>query len=596
MKKRIVSMLLVLCVVLTQLPAAFAAREEPTVTGISITVDGVTYTEGNVTIKPDSTVSYTVTGTNLDQQMSYTLAHTQGVTSIMSSGAEWTVNDTNTTLTRDYSDRIAHFYRCDNFQVYYTTDVEERVYTDIYLTFDGGSEPAQITNLEFIVDGVSYTEGNVHIKPGSEMYIVVHGTKLYNIDQNYVIDTPLTYVRVECTALDTEHTITYWTPPEWFSGAVDYPISYTQDAWETTIGTDLTVTYETVYTGPPEITQVVMNVDGVSYTKGNVPVGPESTVSFTVIGENLQNVDQMQIIDTPLAYLPLHSIPLQEDGTYLYVTNASVFVGGSNYQITYTNDAWETTVPTDLYVTYREDYRCDPDKWTLAGDVQVQMQLTEDLYVDLNGSALTGTIVTNGYKVYGMDSATDEYTCDSMGSFSCVDENGNAIIPERFYTTDDGRRYMTIQTETGYTFHRFFMDITYLSLDTTVTGFGYKAEFYGDEMVQSQIESISYNLWMREDLVVSRTTEFQNNWALRLKNYDVANYGETPVHACVSMTLQDGTVLKSDTASYSMRQMIEVINGNTQDYEIEALQNIAQMIQNIQPMASWGVESILASL
>ena len=35
------------------------------ITGVSITVDGVLYTEGNVTITPDSTVTLTVTGTNL---------------------------------------------------------------------------------------------------------------------------------------------------------------------------------------------------------------------------------------------------------------------------------------------------------------------------------------------------------------------------------------------------------------------------------------------------------------------------------------------------------------------------------------------------
>ena len=568
----------------------------PTVTGISITVDGVTYTEGDVTIKPDSTVSYTATGTNLDRQMSYTLAHAEGITSIMSVGGDWTANGTGTTLTRDYSDRMSHFYRCDHFQVYYTTDVGERVYTELYLTFDGGSEPAQISELAFIVDGVTYTEGNVRIKPDSEIYTVIHGTKLYNINQNYVIDTPATYLRLECTSLDSAHTITYLTPPQWFEGAVDFPITYTQDGWATRVETDITVTFEMENTGPAEITQVILNVDGVSYTKGHVPVGPESTVSFTVIGANLQNVDQKQVIDTPLVYLPLHSIPLQEDGTYLYTTYASVFAGGNNYQIKYTNDAWATTIPTDLYVTYREDYRFDSTKWTLAGDAQVQMQLNEDLYVDLNGSKLTGTIVTNGYKVYGMDSATNAYTCDTMGAFSCVDENGDAIIPERFCTTADGMRYMTIQTEAGYTFHRFFMDITNLTLNTEVVGFGYKAEFYGDEMVRSQIDSISYNLWMREDLVVSRTTEFQNNWALRLKNYDIANYGETQVHACVSMTLVDGTVLKSDTASYSMRQMIEMINGSTQDYESAELQSIAQLIRSVPVMETWQVENILAAV
>lgn len=355
MKKRIISILMVLCVVLAQLPViAFAAPEAPTITGISITVDGVTYTEGNVIIKPDSTVSYTVTGTNLNQMMSCSFAHAQGVMSIISVGAGWTVDTTHTKLTRDYSDRISHFFRCDNFQVYYDTESGERVYTDIYLTFDGGPEPAQITDLDFIVDGVTYTEGNVTIKPDSEVFVIVHGTKLYNINRNYVIDTPTTYVSLECTSLDTENTITYQAGANWFQGALDYPITYTQDLWATTIVSDITVTYEMEYVGEAEITDLAITVDGVTYTEGNVIIRPDSTVSFIVTGLNLQNANQSQIIDTPIVFLPLHSIPLQEDGTYLYVTYASVFTGASNYNITYTNDSWATSVATDIYVTYQE--------------------------------------------------------------------------------------------------------------------------------------------------------------------------------------------------------------------------------------------------
>ena len=36
-----------------------------TITGVSLIVDGTTYTKGDVTITPDSTVTLTVTGTNL---------------------------------------------------------------------------------------------------------------------------------------------------------------------------------------------------------------------------------------------------------------------------------------------------------------------------------------------------------------------------------------------------------------------------------------------------------------------------------------------------------------------------------------------------
>ena len=179
MKKRITSILLVLCMILAQLPViSLASQEEAAVTGVSITVDGVTYTEGNVIITPESTIVYTVTGTNLDQLMNHSITYANGMTSSLGTGGGWDVNETNTTLSRDVSDRTHLFFRCDNYRIYYDTDTGERVYTDIYLTFDAGPEPATITGLELIVDGVSYTEGNVIIKPESEILLIAHGTNM----------------------------------------------------------------------------------------------------------------------------------------------------------------------------------------------------------------------------------------------------------------------------------------------------------------------------------------------------------------------------------------------------------------------------------
>ena len=229
----------------------------------------------------------------------------------------------------------------------------------------------------------------------------------------------------------------------------------------------------------------------------------------------------------------------------------------------------------------------------LQNHVQLfDLSLTEDLYIDLNGYSLSGTIITNGFKVYGMDSTTNSYTCDQIGYFSCVDENGNAIIPESFYTTEDMMRYMTIETENGYTFHRFYPGITNISLAPSVTGFGYKAEFYGDEMVQAEIASIGYNLWLTEDVVISRTSAFKNTLILRLKNFDVVNYGETPVNACVTITLTDGTVIESATASYSMRQVVEQLNESATDLDEAKLSAVASMIANNPTMQSWKVEKI----
>lgn len=228
----------------------------------------------------------------------------------------------------------------------------------------------------------------------------------------------------------------------------------------------------------------------------------------------------------------------------------------------------------------------------LLKNVQEDITLNKDLYVDLAGHDLTGMIHTNGYQVYGMDNTTNTYSCDAIGYFSCVDEFGNAIVPESFYTTQDMMRYMTMETENGYSFHRFYLGITNISLAPFVTGFGYKAEFYGDEMVQSRIASIGYSLWLTEDVVISRHADFKNSLSLRLKDFDVVNYGETPVHACATITLTDGTIIESATASYSMRQFLEQLNESAAELDQVKLSALLAMIGNNPTMKSWQVENL----
>ena len=370
MKKRIVSILLVLCMVVSVLPLSVAAEDAAQITGFSITVDGVTYTEGNVAIKPDSTIVYTITGTNLDKLTSeHRLEYAPGITSGIGYGFGWDINADNTVVTRDYSDRNSQYLKCNNFRISYTDAFGERVYTDIYLTYDDGSteaDKAEITGISLVVNGVTYTQGHVTMSPADEVTIIVHGNYLRKADENLILDTPGVYIYVERTSLIAPDTCIQTASGSWFEGGVDYPITYTNDGWKTTIHSGITVTCEKPNTGPAMITDVAINVDGVTYTEGNVIVTPDSTVSFILTGENLDNVDQKQIIDTPLAYLPLHSIPLQEDGTYLYITYASIFQGGTNYNITYTNDAWATTVATDIFVTYVESHDCEYGDWVIS--------------------------------------------------------------------------------------------------------------------------------------------------------------------------------------------------------------------------------------
>ncbi len=243
--------------------------------------------------------------------------------------------------------------------------------------------------------------------------------------------------------------------------------------------------------------------------------------------------------------------------------------------------------------------------WVLTADATVQASLGQDLYVDLNGYDLSGVIILNSYKIYGIDSATDGYVCEEMGYFSCVDENGNAIVPERhFKGTKEQigaiKRYMTIPTENGYTFHRFYLGVTHMSLKPGVIGFGYKAVFAGDDMVKAQLdenEAFGYSLQLegfdavsafksRDSFVSGKAV------ALRLNDYDVDNYGQTSLSAKVLLKLSDGTVIESGEVVASMRHMLESLNSTM--LTPAQLTAIRTMIEKYPIIKSWDTESLYA--
>lgn len=209
-----------------------------------------------------------------------------------------------------------------------------------------------------------------------------------------------------------------------------------------------------------------------------------------------------------------------------------------------------------------------------------------DLYLDLNGYSLKKVIVSG--TLYGMDSATDDYV--SSGAKIETVEGTYAA----HYRNDDAKRYLAIAEGDGVSFHRFYMGITKVSLKPEAIGFGYKAEFYGDEAVQAQIESIGYTLWMTEGVEITRSTNsFKSTLTLRLKNYDVVNYGQTAVNAKVFVTLTDGTKIESLATSYSMRQMLEVIAQQFASYTTAQKKAVQAMCLAQETTHSWDIAPIL---
>ena len=232
----------------------------------------------------------------------------------------------------------------------------------------------------------------------------------------------------------------------------------------------------------------------------------------------------------------------------------------------------------------------------LIENVNENLVISGDVYLDLNGKTLTGSITGTG-TLYGMDSATNDYDCSDMGQImgmvSCNVESVNENN-----VTGEVMKYLTISGMNGISFHRFYVGITYVNLNPSAVGFGYKAVFAGDEMVQRLLDSFGFSMWLGGNAPIERVKtadQFVSGKVvtLLLKNYDVVNFGEQDVSAQVFMQLTDGTKLVSAVCAYSMREVVETINANVSAYTAEQIHATATMILSSDVMQTWEVANIL---
>lgn len=232
------------------------------------------------------------------------------------------------------------------------------------------------------------------------------------------------------------------------------------------------------------------------------------------------------------------------------------------------------------------------DHVILLTDVTENVELSKDLYLDLNGKTLTGNITGTG-TLYGMDSATDDYTAGGRitGSISCKVEN-------HFKDAETLKRYMAIADDSGYTFNRFYIGITHLNLKPSADGVGYKATIAGNDAVLSEIAGYGYKLWLTEDKVLTASKdgaqlENVNTVTARVQNYDVAAYGEAPVNGSVFITLQDGTVIESSATTFTLRDILETISANAETYSDTQLSAVKDMVARFSDaMADWSIDAL----
>lgn len=126
--------------------------------------------------------------------------------------------------------------------------------------------------------------------------------------------------------------------------------------------------------------------------------------------------------------------------------------------------------------------------------------ITKDIYLDLNGRTVTGDIsVTGAYKLYGMDSATDEYDGTSAGKIDGKVTGTVAPVFETKLKANEDHRYVSIQSGNSYSFHRFNISVTGYRFELTTGGtpqcaLFFIGKFQGDDAAKNHLTKLGFTL------------------------------------------------------------------------------------------------------
>ena len=124
----------------------------------------------------------------------------------------------------------------------------------------------------------------------------------------------------------------------------------------------------------------------------------------------------------------------------------------------------------------------------------------KDLYLDLNGCTVTGAIsITGTHKLYGMDSATDEY--DDTNAGKIVGPVTGTVAPV-FKTSlkankdYEYHRYVSVQSGNNYSFHRFNISVTgyRFELAAPKCALFFIGKFQGDAEAKNHLTSLGFTL------------------------------------------------------------------------------------------------------
>lgn len=241
-------------------------------------------------------------------------------------------------------------------------------------------------------------------------------------------------------------------------------------------------------------------------------------------------------------------------------------VSGTTYYTTLTTVDPVASVDGVEYGSFAEAYEAASNGQTvkllttIGENAPITLNMTHDLYIDLDGWYLYADVIANGHTVYGKDSTTDSFEGENYGAVELTGATVEACDGYLAYDWGQG----------AWSFHAYKLDLKAVSLKAGQEALGYKAEFLGDEVACSMVQGYGFTMgaaggetktYTKEGALTSGQTI-----TLRLQNIMAAKGGDVQITGQAFVSLSNGQTLTTASYSTSMKETILAVNANWTGY------------------------------
>lgn len=210
---------------------------------------------------------------------------------------------------------------------------------------------------------------------------------------------------------------------------------------------------------------------------------------------------------------------------------------------------------------------------TLKSDVANET-ITKDVTLDLNGKKLTNVTIDAGATVKGIDTTTNQYQ-STNGTITLSDGSAGSVAP--FYKHNDGniRRYVAIEDNGSYSFNRYYMAVTAVSIAPKTGAFSYKVSFLGNEAVANAVNNKTLSVGAAFTVDNTKTVDYVEDGEKTFVKYGGdEKYNEYKI-------LVDN-VLEGDAASNVAQEVTAkayITSGETTEYSSEVTRSFNDVLK-----------------